>query len=168
MTSNSSVIRQRYPCDGVTTQSGSHAATISQPAGECPCPGRSPASTTGDFMQSIHKPPDKVRGTMPTSPSAYDADFFRWTEEQRQHLLDRNYAQLDWDNLAEEVLSMGKPEVKALESSMAVLLAHLLKWAWHRICAVAAGKPPLKNSVARLRGCSGKCPASRPKLAMNR
>ena len=81
-------------------------------------------------MQIIHKPPDRVRGTMSTSPAAYDADFFRWTEEQRQHLLNRNYAQLDWDNLAEEVLSMGKSEIKALESRMAVLLAYLLKWAW--------------------------------------
>lgn len=79
-------------------------------------------------MTIVHKPPDRVWGTH--MPTAYREDFLRWSEEQAQHLLDRNYAQLDWEHLADEVLSMGKSEIKALESRMAVLLTHLLKWAW--------------------------------------
>jgi ketopantoate reductase len=41
---------------------------------------------------------------------------------------DRNYEQLDWDNLLEELESMGKNEQRELESRLIVLLMHLLKF----------------------------------------
>ena len=56
VTSNSSVIRQRHPCDGVTTQSGSHAAVIIQPAGERPCLGRSRVFFCPNLAKAILPP----------------------------------------------------------------------------------------------------------------
>lgn len=63
-------------------------------------------------------------------PTTYQQDFLQWTEEQAQYLLNRQFDLLDVEYLADEVLSMGKSEQRALKSRMAVLLAHLIKWAW--------------------------------------
>ena len=63
-------------------------------------------------------------------PTAYEQDFLLWTEEQAAFLRDRNFDQLDIEHLVDEIISMGKSEIRELESRMAVLLAHLIKWAW--------------------------------------
>lgn len=63
-------------------------------------------------------------------PTTYEQDFLLWTEEQAAFLRDRKFDLLDLEYLADEVLSMGKSEQRALKSRMAVLLAHLIKWAW--------------------------------------
>ena len=58
----------------------------------------------------------------------YEDDLFAWTQEQaallRAHAIDG----LDWENLAEEIESMGGRDRRELESRLAVVLLHLLKW----------------------------------------
>lgn len=66
---------------------------------------------------------------MPT-PTIYDEDVIRWSEEQAQFLLNRQFDLLDLEHLADEVLDVGKSEVRELENRMAVLLAHLIKWVY--------------------------------------
>jgi hypothetical protein len=59
----------------------------------------------------------------------YDQDFLRWTEQQAAALRrakDSNLP-LDWENLAEEIESLGKSERKALRSQLRRILRHLLK-----------------------------------------
>ena len=58
----------------------------------------------------------------------YDTDFHAWTMEQAEALQRRSANQLDWDNLAEELLSLGRSEENELKSRYTVLLTHLLKW----------------------------------------
>ncbi len=58
----------------------------------------------------------------------YDTDFYIWTQEMAQRLRERDVAALDWENIAEEIESMGKLDYRGLESRMRVLLIHLLKW----------------------------------------
>jgi hypothetical protein len=61
----------------------------------------------------------------------YDEDFVRWTEEQAAAL--RDAAQLgtnlplDWENLAEEIDSLGRSLRHELRSRLMVILEHLLK-----------------------------------------
>jgi uncharacterized protein DUF29 len=61
----------------------------------------------------------------------YEQDFVRWTEQQSHAL--REAARLganlplDWENLAEEVESLGRSQRHALRSRIAVILEHLLK-----------------------------------------
>ena len=58
----------------------------------------------------------------------YDHDLAAWSREQA-HLLRAGYfSQLDITHLAEEIEDLGKRERRALESRLAVLLGHLLKW----------------------------------------
>lgn len=59
----------------------------------------------------------------------YDQDFLRWTEEQAAALRrarDSNLS-LDWDNLAEEIESLGKSQRAALRSQLRRILRHLFK-----------------------------------------
>jgi hypothetical protein len=58
----------------------------------------------------------------------YEQDFYAWTQEQATLLKEKRFAELDIDNLVEEVESIGKQEKRKLESRLIVLLAHLLKW----------------------------------------
>ena len=63
-------------------------------------------------------------------PTAYEKDVVLWSEEQAHYLRSGQFDKLDLENLAEEVLDVDKSELRELESRMAVLLAHLIKWAW--------------------------------------
>lgn len=58
----------------------------------------------------------------------YDKDFFAWTQDQADALRRRSVNELDWENLLEEVESMGRRERSQLTNPLTVLLAHLLKW----------------------------------------
>jgi hypothetical protein len=57
----------------------------------------------------------------------YDEDFAQWSEETAAVLRDRQFDEVDWENLAEEIESLGKLERQALASHLTKLL-HLLKW----------------------------------------
>jgi hypothetical protein len=61
----------------------------------------------------------------------YDEDFVRWTEEQAALLRRAKTAginlPLDWDNLAEEIDSLGRSDRRELRSQITRILHHLLK-----------------------------------------
>lgn len=58
----------------------------------------------------------------------YETDFYAWSDEQARLLRGERYTELDITHLAEEVEDLGKRERRALESRLAVLIGHLLKW----------------------------------------
>ncbi|NCJ06214.1 DUF29 family protein [Synechococcales cyanobacterium C] len=66
--------------------------------------------------------------TQPQSTTLYDADFYAWTQQQAERLRSRKLDQLDIENLAEEIESLGRQEQRELENRLGVLLGHLLKW----------------------------------------
>jgi len=59
----------------------------------------------------------------------YDEDFVRWTEEQAAALRRAKSSSLplDWENLAEEIESLGKSDRRELRSQITRILRHLLK-----------------------------------------
>jgi len=59
----------------------------------------------------------------------YDRDFFLWTQEQAEALraVKNSNLPLDWDNLAEEIESLGKSDRRQLRSQIRRILRHLLK-----------------------------------------
>jgi hypothetical protein len=65
---------------------------------------------------------------MPRNSVGYDDDFFAWTQEQARLLRDGELADVDVENLAEEIESMGKSDRREIRNRLVVLLAHLLKW----------------------------------------
>jgi hypothetical protein len=64
----------------------------------------------------------------------YDEDFILWTEQQATLLRRRaageliNDAELDWQNLAEEIEAVGGNTRRELRHRLVRLLQHLLKW----------------------------------------
>ena len=66
---------------------------------------------------------------MPKTDELYDRDFFLWTQEQAAALrtVKNSNLPLDWDNLAEEIESLGKSDRRQLRSQIRRILRHLLK-----------------------------------------
>ncbi|MBU2765612.1 DUF29 domain-containing protein [Acidithiobacillus ferrivorans] len=62
--------------------------------------------------------------------SLYERDFLAWIESQVDVLRSRQTGRLDWDNVLEEMESMGRSEKNALRSRLQGLLMHLMKWQW--------------------------------------
>jgi Domain of unknown function DUF29 len=58
----------------------------------------------------------------------YDADFYAWTKQQADALRRRAANEVDWDNLAEEIESVGRSERREIRSRLKILLIHLVKW----------------------------------------
>jgi Domain of unknown function DUF29 len=58
----------------------------------------------------------------------YEADLHAWTREQAELLRKRAGNEIDWDNLAEEIESLGSSQRGEIRSRLTVLLIHLLKW----------------------------------------
>jgi Domain of unknown function DUF29 len=78
----------------------------------------------GDEMIAYHDGP-AYSAPMATK---YDDDVISWANEQAAFLRAGNFAALDIEHIADEVEDVGKSEQRELESRMALLLAHLLKW----------------------------------------
>lgn len=57
----------------------------------------------------------------------YDQDFYQWTIEQTQALRERDLEIVDWDNLTQEIESLGKEQLHAVESYLKQLIAHRFK-----------------------------------------
>jgi hypothetical protein len=60
--------------------------------------------------------------------SLYENDFYGWVQATIKQLQKRDLTNLDWDNLIEEIESLGKQEKRELVNRLIVLLMHLLKW----------------------------------------
>jgi hypothetical protein len=64
-----------------------------------------------------------------TKPApTYDGDFYAWTGDQAARLREQKPKGIDWENVAEEIESLGRSERREIRSRMLVLLHHLLKW----------------------------------------
>jgi len=58
----------------------------------------------------------------------YEDDFVAWTERQAALIRARRFDLVDWENVAEEIESLGRSDRRALASRIEVLIMHLLKW----------------------------------------
>ena len=58
----------------------------------------------------------------------YDQDFMLWIKNTVQLLKEKRLAELDLENLIDEIEDMGRNQKHALESNLTIVLMHLLKW----------------------------------------
>jgi len=59
--------------------------------------------------------------------SLYDTDYQCWLEQIVAQLRTRDFNDLDWENLIEEIESLGKSDKRAISSYLMRLCEHLLK-----------------------------------------
>ena len=57
----------------------------------------------------------------------YEEDYYLWTQTMVEKLKNKDYLNVDWDNLIEEIEDMGKSQKRAVESLLLRLTEHLLK-----------------------------------------
>jgi hypothetical protein len=81
-----------------------------------------PFANPADFGQNGFAMADITNATL------YEHDFYAWANEQAGLLRAGRLSELDIENLAEEIESMGRSEKRELTSRLQVLTMHLLKW----------------------------------------
>ncbi|WP_232315069.1 DUF29 domain-containing protein [Picosynechococcus sp. PCC 7003] len=62
----------------------------------------------------------------------YDQDFNLWLVETIHFLKEGKLLEVDYENLIEELETMGRSEKNALKSNLKILLMHLLKYQFQR------------------------------------
>ena len=79
----------------------------------------------------------------------YDRDVYSWSQEQARALRDGKWSEVDRENVAEEIESLGRTEFNKLESALRLLLIHMLKWDHQpskrsRSCSLSIKEPRLE------------------------
>ncbi len=64
----------------------------------------------------------------PPSGATYESDFYAWTQKQGALMRAGRLDEVDWENVAEEVESLGRNEFRSLVSFYRLVLLHMLKW----------------------------------------
>jgi hypothetical protein len=62
----------------------------------------------------------------------YETDFYAWAMHNSKLLRERRFSEIDIENIAEEIESMGTSEKSELINRLTVLMSHLLKWEFQR------------------------------------
>lgn len=57
----------------------------------------------------------------------YDTDFYAWTQRQAALLRAEDFGEVDWNNLIEEIETLGRSDKREVISRLEVLIMHLLK-----------------------------------------
>lgn len=60
----------------------------------------------------------------------YQKDYNLWIERTIKLIQEKNFNQVDWENVVEELESLGKSDKRELRNRLVVLLEHLLKLAY--------------------------------------
>ena len=61
-----------------------------------------------------------------------EEDYYLWIQTMVEKLRNKDYLDIDWDNLIEEIDDMGKSQKRAIESLLLRLTEHLLKLKYWR------------------------------------
>lgn len=84
------------------------------------------------------------------SVALYHLDFYQWTQRQGELLRVEEWEQLDWQHIAEEIESLGKKDKRQVQSWLAVLITHLLKWEYQPDKRSPSWRKTLKEQRFRL------------------
>jgi uncharacterized protein DUF29 len=96
--------------------------------------------------------------------SAYDTDFYRWTQTQAAAIRAKNWPALDLEHLAEEIESLGNEQRHAVRSHLRVLLWHLLKWAYQPEHRSPSWRTSIRNARVEIADRLEDSPSLRPRL----
>lgn len=99
-----------------------------------------------------------------SSPMRYETDYLQWIETTVAQLQQRDYAQVDWVNLIDEVADMGKRERQSLKSNVIVVLLHLLKWQFQPECRSGSWEGSILEHRRRVNDALADSPSLRPYL----
>ncbi|HBL12404.1 MAG TPA: DUF29 domain-containing protein [Cyanobacteria bacterium UBA11162] len=96
--------------------------------------------------------------------SLYETDYLKWIETTVHKLQVRDYSNIDWENLIEEIGDMGRSERRSLESNLIVILIHLLKWQYQPELRSGSWKGSIVEHRRRIRKALKESPSLKPYL----
>lgn len=94
----------------------------------------------------------------------YEHDLYAWTQAQAQALREKEWSKLDVAHLAEEIESLGNEQAHAVESHLANLLLHLLKWHYQPRRRSRSWRTGLRNARIEIRRRLRRSPGLWPEL----
>nr|MDZ8283802.1 DUF29 domain-containing protein [Nostoc sp. ChiSLP01] len=92
----------------------------------------------------------------------YEQDFYLWIQTTAQLLKQKNFTQLDLENLIEEIETMGRSEKKALRSNLEVVLMHLLKYKYQAEKRSGSWRATIREHRKRLKEALEESPSLKP------
>jgi hypothetical protein len=101
----------------------------------------------------------------PSARSLYDRDFFAWTSETARLLRAGRFAEVDIQQLAEELQDMGKSAKRELWSRLTIILLHLLKWQQQPEKRSRSWRSTVDDQRTEIRRLCGQSPSLRRDLA---
>ena len=103
-----------------------------------------------------------------TDGSLYEEDFYAWTQEQATLLRSGQFSQIDIENVAEELESMGRSDKRELDSRLEILLTHLLKWQVQVGFRSRSWSGTIREQRSRIEDLLSESPSLRPLIAQIR
>jgi len=97
--------------------------------------------------------------------SLYETDYLQWIETTVEKLRSQDFSNVDWENLIEEIESMGRSDRRSLESNLVVVIMHLLKWQFQPECRSRSWKSSIVEHRRRIRNDLKDSPSLKPYLA---
>jgi hypothetical protein len=95
----------------------------------------------------------------------YETDYLQWIETIVEKLRTQNYANIDWENLIEEIEDMGRSERRSIESNLIVVILHLLKWQYQPECRSGSWESSIIEHRRRIKKALKESPSLKPYLA---
>lgn len=104
---------------------------------------------------------------MTTQASLYDQDYFLWSQKMAALLRSQQWDQLDTDNIAEEIESLGKSDRRSLKSNLIILIMHLLKWQYQPEKRTNSWKVTIREHRRRVQDLLQDSPSLKPFMEEN-
>ncbi len=95
----------------------------------------------------------------------YEVDFVEWAEKQVQLLRAEEFEKVDWNNIIEEIESLGISQQGELDSRLRILLMHLLKWQFQESHRSRSWSITIDNQRIDIEWLLGRNPSLRSRLA---
>ena len=97
--------------------------------------------------------------------AGYEQDFYAWTQEQAKLLRSAKFSEIDIENVAEELESMGRSDKREIDSRLEVLLVHLLKWQVQEGFRSGSWSGSIREQRSRIEDLLGESPSLRRQVA---
>ena len=104
-----------------------------------------------------------MRPAMP-NPTAYDTDFYLWTQQQAELLRQGLFTELDTAHLVDEIEDMGANSRRAMESYLRNVMLHLLKWRYQPERRGTSWRLSIRDGRHQLTKRVKDSPSLRPKI----
>jgi Domain of unknown function DUF29 len=96
----------------------------------------------------------------------YNEDFYAWAVHSAELIRQGKFSEVDTENVAEELESMGRSDKRKLLNRLALLMAHLLKWQFQPARRSNSWKYTIKEQRLKLRDLLEESPSLRHELEL--